>query len=88
MDQSDAQALLIALAAPAEVLSQDQAWEAVLDRLERATFATKAGLLKPQTGTKADPAAALQDTSADALQDTSADAMDFDMSFDDLGTPS
>jgi len=48
MDQSEAQALVLVLPEPAAVLTEEPTWEALIDRLERASYATKHGLLKPQ----------------------------------------
>ena len=62
MDQSEAQALIMVLPEPLEVLGDNPAWEALVDRLERAVYATKHGLLKPQSQQAASAKAMLEAT--------------------------
>jgi len=75
-----------------------QAWEAVLDRLQRAAYATAAGLVKVDTPQSKEskagqpastpvrlPAEKAAPSSQDAFPASATDDLDFDMSFDDLG---
>ncbi|NCW25176.1 MAG: hypothetical protein EBV84_07365, partial [Betaproteobacteria bacterium] len=43
MDESEGQALLVLLPSLMEQLAQEKGWEAVIDRIERAGYATKHG---------------------------------------------
>jgi hypothetical protein len=55
MDESAAEALIVVLPSPIDMLSNDKAWEAVIDRIERASYATKHGLISPKAVAKSDP---------------------------------
>ena len=55
MDESEAEALIVVLPSPIDMLSDDKGWEAVIDRIERASYATKHGLINPKAVAKSDP---------------------------------
>lgn len=55
MDESEGQALIVLLPSLMEQLAQEKGWEAVIDRIERAGYATKHGLVTPKSAAKSEP---------------------------------
>jgi L-threonylcarbamoyladenylate synthase len=98
LDESEGHALLVLLPSSMEALALEKSWEAVLDRIERASFATKHGLVNPLVNAPKPPAVGHEATRSSTVEigpsepgqpsEAAADALDFDMSFDDFGAGS